>query len=281
VPAIHGRFLLSMIDKILRSLGVHLGLPPNTTVFKYGSLDVKSIRIINRVLQWCKKGIAQTEYGKENSISKSNSLNEQSPATSCVTGISSQAIINYIHLKLKEHIQVIEIIDSKGKHNNVEYINSDDLTKVLRENYVNLKIKDRNNGEIIKFKTRVFKELEFHENLQFFLCISPNKALDKIMIKKLTSVLIACLDNEYIKAVGAVKRPDPKDELEDEIAEVIDEGNQNEANAKKELDELDDSMCESIDLSDVDQKEQKKLNIQKKMMDRRKTRVKGKSGASI
>lgn len=277
VPDLSGKFMLTMIDKILKSLGVKLGLPENTLFFKFETLNVKSIRIINRILEWCKNGLAQTEYAKHNNLS-AGSINDQDPIKTPATGISSSDIISFIHKKLKNSIKIVEIMDSKGKLNKVEYIDSEDLAKILRENYVTLKIKDRNTGETNKFKTRVFKDIELHENLQFFLCISQSKAHDKIMVKKLTTMLSLCLNNEYIQAVGVVKRPDPKDEEEDDVAQVIEAGNLNIANPssipRSDLDE-DDSFWESIDLSDQDSKEKKKQDIQQKMFLRRKNRSKG------
>jgi hypothetical protein len=242
VPDLSGKFMLTMIDKILKSLGVKLGLPKNTLFFKFETLNVKSIRIINRILEWCKNGLAQTEYAKHNNLS-AGSINDQDPIKTPATGISSSDIISFIHKKLKNSIKIVEIMDSKGKLNKVEYIDSEDLAKILRENYVTLKIKDRNTGETNKFKTRVFKDIELHENLQFFLCISQSKAHDKIMVKKLTTMLSLCLNNEYIQAVGVVKRPDPKDEEEDDVAQVIEAGNLNIANPssipRSDLDEDD------------------------------------------
>lgn len=277
IPVINGKFMLTMIDKILKSLGVKLGLPENSLFFKFETLDVKSIRIINRILQWCKKGAAQIEYAKHGNLS-TGTVNDYDLAKDPSSGISSEDIISFIHKKLKDSIKIIEIVDSKGGINKVEYIDSEDLAKVLRDNYVTLKIKDRETGETTKFKTRVFKDIEFHENLQFFLCISQSKAHDKIMIKKLTTMLSLCLDNEYIHAVGAVKRPDPKDEEEDDVAEVIDAGNHiigdSTSKQKQDLDE-DDLFCESIDLSDEESKEKRKQDIQQKMFERRKNRSKG------
>jgi len=41
-----------MVDKILNSLGVKRGLPTTTKAMNYEGLDLKSIRIINRILMY-------------------------------------------------------------------------------------------------------------------------------------------------------------------------------------------------------------------------------------
>ena len=73
------------------------------------------------------------------------------------------------------------------------------------------------------------------------------------------------MGNDYIKAIGPVKRPDPLDEEEDDVAQVIEE-------KPKQLDSEDEDAFEEFDLSDEDAKQQKKMDIQKKMWERRMNR---------
>jgi hypothetical protein len=54
--------------------------------------------------------------------------------------------------------------------------------------------------------------VELHEKLNFFLAISPNSALDKIMIKKLAKFLEDTNNNSYVKYIGTKRRQDPKEE---------------------------------------------------------------------
>ena len=251
VHDLNGQFLLEMIDKILNSLGVKRGLPQNTKAMNYESLDLKSIRIINRILKFASSELRSKENWFLNTENKN---------------IRAENITGFIYEKLKPFIKVIEIVDAKGNWNDIEYIHSDDITKFLRGNYVYLEKKEPHAGKTVKFKSRIIKEMELHENLQFLICISANKALDKIMVKKFLALLATCFSNEYIQAIGAIKRADPKDEEEDEVAQVIEESR------PKNLDEESDQDFEEYDLSDIDEKEQKKLDREKKMWERRKNR---------
>lgn len=147
-----GCFLLEMIDNILNNLGVKKGLPTSTRALNYESLDLKSIRIINRILKYASL-----------QISSQNSTNPKTPVT------PQQEISSFLHSKLKPFRKKVEIVDSKGNPKDIEYIESDDITKFLRENYVYLEKKDMRTGEMVKFKSRIITEMELHENLQFLL----------------------------------------------------------------------------------------------------------------
>lgn len=249
IQELSGRFLLEMIDNILNNLGIKKGLPVSTRAMNYDSLDLKSIRIINRILKFCKLELSQ----------KNNSLLEQSD-----TKISPEEITNFLYQQLKSYIKIVEIVDGKGNPTDIEYIESDDLSKFLRSSYVILS-KPGGSGSEGKIKTRIITEMELHETLQFLLCISPNSALEKIMVKKFLALITQAAENEYILAIGGVRRPDPKDdEEEDEVAQVVEEG-------KKGLEDQDEDFDE-VDLSDIDEKAQKKMERDQKMWERRKNR---------
>eukprot|EP00343_Euplotes_focardii_P009661 CAMPEP_0205824766 /NCGR_PEP_ID=MMETSP0206-20130828/22548_1 /ASSEMBLY_ACC=CAM_ASM_000279 /TAXON_ID=36767 /ORGANISM="Euplotes focardii, Strain TN1" /LENGTH=81 /DNA_ID=CAMNT_0053123181 /DNA_START=170 /DNA_END=412 /DNA_ORIENTATION=+ len=80
------------------------------------------------------------------------------------------------------------------------------------------------------------------------------------MIKKLLNLLTSSSSNEYIKTIGAIKRPDPKDEEEDDVAQVI------EPQVKpKALDEESDEDMEEYDLTDEDEETKRKLDRNQKM----------------
>lgn len=99
IKGMKGVFILGMIEKILNGLGIDKGLPDSTKVMNFESLDMKSFRLINRLIIFCKK-------------SKINSITE----------------------KIGDKIEEIEIIDSANKPNNVAYITADNLNDFMREN---------------------------------------------------------------------------------------------------------------------------------------------------
>lgn len=88
------------------------------------------------------------------------------------------------------------------------------------------------------------------------------------MVKKLTTLLKASADNEYILSIGPIKRPDPKDEMEDEVAQVI------VAPKPKALDEVDEMISE-YSLTDEEDRQQKRVDQQQKMLERRLNRKSG------
>lgn len=71
----------------------------------------------------------------------------------------------------------------------------------------------------------------------------------------------------YVVSIGAIRRPDPKDELEDEVAQVI---SKNPAKTIEEEDEEGD--FSEYNLTDEDDATKKKMDIQMKMLERRRTR---------
>ena len=251
IRELNGWILIDMVDKILNSLGVKRGLPTTTKAMNYEGLDLKSIRIINRILMyanyeiWSKKSIESHHF----------------------QDVESDEIIQFIYDKLKDNIKIVEIVDSKGTPTDIEYVHEDQISKLLRENYVYLEKKDAKTGEVGKFKSRIIKEMELHENLQFLICISPNRALDKIMVKKLMSLLRSWANNEYIRSIGAIRRPDPKDEEEDDVAQVIEQ-----RNIPKDLDQESNEDFEEYDLTDEDEEIKKKMERNQKMWERRKNR---------
>lgn len=87
------------------------------------------------------------------------------------------------------------------------------------------------------------------------------------MIKKFFAVIEEAAKNPYILSIGAVRRPDLKDEEEDEVSHVIEEKFK-----PKDLDAEDDEDFEEYDLSDIDEKAKKKMERDQKMWERRKNR---------
>ena len=99
VKGMKGVFILEMIEKILTGLGIPRGLPPSTKAMNFDTLDMKSFRLINRLLIYSKK-----------------------------------LTISDITEKLKDKIEEIEIVDGSNKANNVAFISADNLNEFLREN---------------------------------------------------------------------------------------------------------------------------------------------------
>lgn len=50
IKGMKGVFILEMIEKILNGLGINKGLPESTKTMNFESLDMKSFRLINRLL---------------------------------------------------------------------------------------------------------------------------------------------------------------------------------------------------------------------------------------
>jgi len=112
--------------------------------------------------------------------------------------------VNNLEDLLQPMIKVVEIL-ANGKTNDIRYISNIELNQFLKDN-------------------RIVRDTELHEKLNFFLCVSANSAFDKIMIKKLEKFIDSCKDNQYVKYIGTTRRDDPKQEAEDNEAQVIHKG---------------------------------------------------------
>jgi hypothetical protein len=55
-------------------------------------------------------------------------------------------------------------------------------------------------------KHNLSDDYELHENLLFFLCIHPDLALEKIMLRKLRVALKRIDENEYCRSLGTEPR---------------------------------------------------------------------------
>ena len=88
------------------------------------------------------------------------------------------------------------------------------------------------------------------------------------MIKKLVKLLEMWKDNEYVLSIGPNKRQDPKGDIEDEKATVIEP----KIKKKKLSDDEDNEAFDEFDLSDEDEATKKKFEREMKMLERRKTR---------
>ncbi|CAI2376685.1 unnamed protein product [Moneuplotes crassus] len=252
IQDLSGKFLLEVIDNILNNLGVKKGLPVSTKAMNYESLDLKSIRIINRILKYISSEIS----------SKHNGMMDK-PRNS----IGSDEVAAFLYQQLKPLIKQVEVIDANGNPTDIEYVESGDLAKLLREQYVYLEKKDLRTAKMVKFKSRIITEMELHGSLQLLVCISPNSALEKVMVKKLMALITQAWHNPYILAIGAIRRPDPKDEQEDEVAQVIDEKCK-----PRDLSDNEEEDFEEFDLSDIDERDDKKKERDRKMWEKRKNR---------
>mmetsp|Transcript_20652 Transcript_20652/g.20397 ORF Transcript_20652/g.20397 Transcript_20652/m.20397 type:complete len:96 (-) Transcript_20652:8-295(-) len=87
------------------------------------------------------------------------------------------------------------------------------------------------------------------------------------MVKKLMALITQAWHNPYILAIGAIRRPDPKDEQEDEVAQVIDEKCK-----PRDLSDNEEEDFEEFDLSDIDERDDKKKERDRKMWEKRKNR---------
>lgn len=87
------------------------------------------------------------------------------------------------------------------------------------------------------------------------------------MVSKLEHLLSKSEQNEYIRSIGCSRRPDPKQEEEDSVAQVI-----HEKHPPKELDEEEEDEFEEYDLSEEDQAQLKAIERHKRMMTTRKNR---------
>jgi hypothetical protein len=157
--------------------------------------------------------------------------------------ILSKNNVNTITPLIESYIKTVDI-EAKGKINQVQYISADDLNKVFKE-----------------FK--IARELDLPEKLNFLLCISPNMALDKIMIKKLEKFLAMTKDNKYVSYIGTKRIDDPKE-------------NFIEPSQSKPIVTENTETFEDYDLSDeedtVDKKKKKEMDRQKIMQDNKKKR---------
>lgn len=154
IQDLSGKFLLEVIDNILNNLGVKKGLPVSTKAMNYESLDFKSIRIINRILKYISFEISSKHNGM---MSK--------PRNS----IGSDEVAAFLYQQLKPLIKQVEVVDAKGNPTDIEYVESGDLTKFLRQQYVYLEKKDLRTAKMVKFKSRVITEMELHGNLQLLV----------------------------------------------------------------------------------------------------------------
>lgn len=95
MSSINGSFLLELIEKLLMNLGIPKGLPPCTKAMDYEKLDMKSFRIINRIII----------FMKQNNIKDFTSLMTDK--------------------------KVIEIVDSNGSAKNIEYVTASEFNSLL------------------------------------------------------------------------------------------------------------------------------------------------------
>mmetsp|Transcript_20652 Transcript_20652/g.20393 ORF Transcript_20652/g.20393 Transcript_20652/m.20393 type:complete len:240 (-) Transcript_20652:326-1045(-) len=154
IQDLSGKFLLEVIDNILNNLGVKKGLPVSTKAMNYESLDLKSIRIINRILKYISFEIS----------SKHNGMMDK-PRNS----IGSDEVAAFLYQQLKPLIKQVEVIDANGNPTDIEYVESGDLAKLLREQYVYLEKKDLRTAKMVKFKSRIITEMELHGSLQLLV----------------------------------------------------------------------------------------------------------------
>ena len=94
----NGKLLLPMVEKVLTNLGISPGLPPSNKWMDYNKLDIRSFKIINRMLV----------YASKNQTS------------------------NFTEL-FKDKIQVVEIVNSQGKAMDIHYILAKDFNDILRD----------------------------------------------------------------------------------------------------------------------------------------------------
>ena len=69
-------------------------------------------------------------------------------------------------------------------------------------------IEDTNFCKLLR-NAKVDDDYELHENLLFFLCIHPNAAMSKIMLRKLRVTLSKVKDNSYYQTLGMDLRKSP------------------------------------------------------------------------
>lgn len=100
------------------------------------------------------------------------------------------------------------------------------------------------------------------------MCISKDKAIENIMIKKLVRLLELAANNEYINSIGPNKRQDPKADFEDEKATVIEP----KIKKRKLSDDEGEESFDEFDLSEEDEATRKKAEREMKMIERRRTR---------
>lgn len=125
--------MLEMIEKILSALGIKKGLPVINQAFGYDTLDMKSFRIINRILA----------YMKQNNIEDFRDVLKGN--TSINQGVNK--------------IKTISIVDGKGVSHSIEFVTAEALNSILRECVVMAEKKSPDKKEIIKFKCKVTKEV--------------------------------------------------------------------------------------------------------------------------
>ncbi len=111
-------------------------------------------------------------------------------------------LLNKINLHLRQKsiaidslcqgdLETIQIEGAPGQPAElVQYIDNKKLCAILR-------------------KHKLSDDYELHENLLFFLCIHPDIALEKIMIRKLRVALKRIDENEYCKSLGTELRQNP------------------------------------------------------------------------
>ena len=125
--------MLEMVEKILVALGIKKGLPVINQNFGYNTLDMKSFRIINRILA----------YIKQNNIDDFSDV------------LKGKTTVGQGDNKIKS----VSIVDGKGVSHSIEYVTADALNDTLRECVIRAEKMSPDKKGLIKFKCKVTKEV--------------------------------------------------------------------------------------------------------------------------
>jgi hypothetical protein len=133
VKDLRGSIMLEMIEKILTALGIKKGLPVINQTFGYETLDIKSFRIINRILAYMK----QNDIENFRDVLKGDTLVNQ--------GVNQ--------------IKSVSIVDGKGVAHSIEYVLAEELNDTLRKCVIMAEKMSPDRKAVIKFKCKVTKEV--------------------------------------------------------------------------------------------------------------------------
>ena len=220
---LYGRFSLEAIYDHLNQYGITKGLPANSQEMDYKSLDLNSIRFVNRVLRY---------------TTSQKSVRSSKKIKRAVRKISNKDVTNIFYNDLKPFIKKFKIEDEESKSGSrVEYIRSKDFVEFFREKYISLEKKDLTTSKMMRYKARIISDLTLSQNLLSFLSSPQSLVVDGVIVKKFMTLVREASRCEYFLAVGCSKRPDPREH--EDILPMIEEESSQRGSSQNILRKLD------------------------------------------
>ena len=110
--------------------------------------------------------------------------------------------IDGVEAFLGPNIKTIEI-DTSNRVEQIAYIEQDVFCEILRKNRLN-------------------DDYDLYENLLFFICVHPQMAVNKIMVRKLWVALKKVGENSYYRSLGTELRKNPLEWDEENNDKLLD-----------------------------------------------------------